>query len=48
MVQPSWSTMCNDRIETSTSLGEMTFYMAVNINAWNGHETNEFVQTRKF
>ncbi|MDH2893419.1 hypothetical protein MX156_15700 [Bacillus cytotoxicus] len=26
----------------------MTFYWAMNINTWNGHETNELVQTCKF
>ena len=48
MVVPSWSIMCNDRIEKITSLGEMTFYCATNIKTWNGHETNGLVQTRKF
>lgn len=49
MVVPSWSTMCNDRIKKrGTSLGEMTFYCATNIKTWNGHKTNELVQTRKF
>ncbi len=49
MVVPSWNTVCNDRIEKrSTSLGEMTFYWMMNINTWNGHKTNELVQTRKF
>ena len=26
----------------------MTFYWTMNINAWNGHKTNELVQSRKF
>ncbi|WP_265621570.1 hypothetical protein [Bacillus paramycoides] len=47
MVVPSWSTVCNDRIEKrSTSLGEMTFYWAM--KPWSVYETNELVQTRKF
>ncbi len=49
VVVPSWSTVCNDRIEKrSTSLGEMIFYWAANINTWNEHDSNELVQARKF
>lgn len=34
LVVPAWSITCNDR-KGSTSLDEMTFYMAMNINTWN-------------